>query len=328
MALEFHEQHLMKKYLFFFILLCCTEWLSAQHLPLFTQYREQAGILNPAAVHSDYFTNEYNVAFSGSYRRQWVGIESAPTTQVLQGQYMHAQRGSFGWIAGGYLMNDQTGPIGYTGAYGRLAGIITDDPYYGGLSFGLSVGAVQYRVDVNEIKLRENNDILTMDNQARLYPDVALGAYFYRQLDGGFLDGNHVYFGLSVPQVFGLDLEFKDDTGAFSTQRVQHFYGQTGMFVYLEGDSFLEPSIWIKYAPNVPLNIDFNLRYQMQTNFWLGTGLSTAGNFHLEFGYIAADFLSDDSNLKIGYGYDYSFSSFGPDVGSTHEFNVVYTFDY
>jgi type IX secretion system PorP/SprF family membrane protein len=318
----------MKKILLCLILFTLPEWCEAQHLPLFTQYREQAGILNPAAVHGDYLAFEHNVAFSGSYRRQWVGLAAAPTTQVLQGQYMYAERGSFGWIAGGYLMNDQTGPIGYTGAYGRVAGIITDDPYYGGLSFGLSIGAVQYRVDVNEIKLREDNDILTMDNQAKLYPDVGLGAYFYRQLESGWFDGNHVYVGLSVPQVFGLNLEFKDETGAFSTKRVQHFYGQLGMLAYLDGDSFLEPSVWIKYAPNAPVNADFNLRYQMQSNFWLGTGVSTAGNFHLEFGYIALDFLADDSNLKIGYGYDYSFSSFGPDVGSTHEFNVVYTFEH
>jgi type IX secretion system PorP/SprF family membrane protein len=304
------------------------EWVLAQQLPLFTQYREQAGIINPAAVHSDYFIYEHNVAFGGSYRKQWVGLEAAPTTQTLQGQYMYVERGSFSWIAGGYLINDQTGPTGFTGAYGRVAGIITDDPYYGGLSFGLSFGAVQYRVDAKEIRLRELNDIITSDNQSKIFPDFGLGAYFYRQLDGGFLDGNHVYAGVSIPQVFGLNLEFKDDTGEFSTQRIQHFYGLLGMYAYLNDGSFLEPSVWIKYAHNVPTNIDFNLRYQMQSNFWLGTGLSTAGNFHLELGYIAIDFLQDDSSFKIGYGFDYSFSSFGPDAGSTHEINLVYSFAY
>ena len=319
----------MKKILFLFVLIILGEQAIAQHLPLFTQYREQAGIINPAAVHSDYFIYEHNVAFGGSYRKQWAGIDAAPTTQTLHGQYMYTERGSFSWIAGGYLVNDQTGPTGFTGAYGRIAGIITDDPYYGGLSFGMSFGAVQYRVDAKEIRLRELNDILTADNQAKIFPDFSLGAYFYKQLDGGgFLDGNHVYAGVSVPQVFGLDLDFKDDAGEFSTKRVQHFYGLLGMYAYLNDDSFLEPSVWIKYAPNVPLNVDFNLRYQMQSNFWLGTGLSTAGTFHLELGYVAADFIREDSNFKIGYGFDYSFNSFGPEAGSTHEINLAYTFEH
>lgn len=320
---------LMKKTILFLGLILIAEWASAQHLPLFTQYREQAGIINPAAVSADYFLFEHNVAFAGSYRKQWAGLAGAPTTQTLQGQYMHAERGSFAWIAGGYLINDQTGPTGFTGAYGRVAGVITDDPYYGGLSFGLSFGAVQYRVNVNKIRLREQNDILTADNQAKLFPDFGLGVYAYRQLDGGgALDGSHVYAGLSVPQVFGLDLEFQDETGAFNIQRVQHFYGQMGMYNYLAGDSFLESSVWMKYTPNTPFNVDFNIRYQMQANFWLGTGLSTSGNYHLEAGHVVNDFLSEDANLKIGYGFDYSFNAFGPEAGTTHEINLAYTFQY
>lgn len=319
----------MKKGLLFLLFFVVVEWLPAQQLSLFTQYREQSGIINPAALNSDYFIYEHNVAFGGSYRRQWVGLENAPTTQTLHGQYMYAERGSLGWIGGAYLINDQTGPTGFTGAYGRLAGIITDDPYYGGISFGLSFGAVQYRVNTQEIRLREANDILTADDQAKIFPDFGLGAYFYRQLDGGgWLDGSHVYTGVSIPQVFGLNLDFRDETGDFSVQRVRHFYGQIGMLNYFDNDSFLELSAWIKYVPNAPVNVDFNLRYQMQSNFWLGTGLSTAGNYHLEFGYVAQDFLRDDTNFRIGYGFDYSFSAFGPEAGSTHEINLAYTFAY
>ncbi|MFT5165953.1 MAG: hypothetical protein ACI8P3_001184, partial [Saprospiraceae bacterium] len=60
----------MKNILLLIMLVMIGEWVLAQQLPLFTQYREQAGIINPAAVHSDYFIYEHNVAFGGSYRKQ------------------------------------------------------------------------------------------------------------------------------------------------------------------------------------------------------------------------------------------------------------------
>jgi type IX secretion system PorP/SprF family membrane protein len=300
--------------------------LKAQQLPLFTQYQENIGILNPAAVNSNYILYENNVSFGLSYRRQWVGIETAPTTQTLHGEYLFAESGSFGWIAGGYVLNDKTGPTSFTGAYGRFAGIITDDPYFGGLSFGLSFGAVQYRVNVSEIRLTQPEDILTAEDQSRVYPDFGLGAYFYRQIEGGFLDDDHVYVGVSVPQIFALNLEFKDDTGAFSTQRVQHYYAMAGLYHYLRNDSHFEPSIWVKYTPDAPVNVDFYLRYQMVSNFWIGTGASTSGNYHFEAGYIIGDNVGWDSKLRIGYGFDYSFTSFGPDAGTAHEINLSYSF--
>ncbi len=311
-------------YTIIFIFACLS--VKAQQLPLFTQYQENTGIINPAAVNNNYFIYEDNVAFGISYRKQWVGIANAPETQTIQGEYMYAATGGFSWIAGGYLLNDKTGPTAFTGAYGRIAGIITDDPYYGGLSFGLSFGAVQYRVNVSEIRLKDPDDILTAEDQSRVYPDFGLGAYFYRRLERGAFEGNHVYAGISVPQVFGLNLEFRDESGAFSTQRVQHYYALLGMNHYLKDDKYIQPSIWVKYTPNAPINIDFNLRYQLVDHFWIGTGVSTAGNYHLEAGYILGENMGWYSHLRIGYGFDYSFTTFGPAAGPAHEINLVYTF--
>ena len=53
------------------------------------------------------------------------------------------------------------------------------------------------------------------------------------------------------------------------------------MFKFFNDGSFVEPSVWVKYAPNVPVSADFNLRYQLASSLWLGTGLATNGNFHI-----------------------------------------------
>ena len=82
----------------------------------------------------------------------------------------------------------------------------------------------------------------------------------------------------------------------------------------------------MKYAPNAPINVDVNLRYQFAENLWIGTGASTAKNAHVEAGLLIGDLESYSRNLKIGYGFDYSFSTFGPSAGATHEVNIAFSF--
>ncbi len=294
----------------------------AQQLSLFTQYRENATLINPAAIEGDYFAYGQNMTFGVSYRSQWVGLANGPRTQTLRGSYLNTEYSGVTLLAGGHLINDQTGPTGFTGVYGRIGGVVSGDPEYSGLSIALSAGLVQYRVDASKIRLRDPNDVIGEQDQAQLFPDVGLGIYYYQMVG----DGDFFYTGVSVPQVIGLDLTFQDENGEFYTKRVQHFYGLLGFYKFFDDDSFLEPSVWVKYAPNAPINADINLRYQMPSSFWIGTGVSTGGNFHMDAGVIIGQ-NTFDNTIRIGYGFDYSFSSFGPTAGSTHEINLTFSFE-
>ena len=70
-----------------------------------------------------------------------------------------------------------------------------------------------------------------------------------------------------------------------------------------------------------------NLIYQIAQNFWLGLGGSTAQSMHIEGGILLGENLGFDNTLKVGYGYDYSFSSYGPYTGGSHEINITYAID-
>jgi len=313
----------MKRYLLLLSVtaLVTLKTLNAQQLSLFTQYRENATIINPAAVDADFLAFGQNLTFGASYRAQWVGLDNAPTTQTVRFSYLNKNASGVTFMGGAHLVNDQTGPTGFTGFYGRIAGVLSEDPEYGGFVVGLSAGAVQYRVNASEIFLREDGDILGSQNQSQLFPDVGVGVYYYQAT----ANDDYFYAGVSVPQVVGLDLTFKNDAGEFLTKRVQHFYGLLGFYKFFDNDSFIEPSLWIKYAPNVPVNLDLNIRYQTPGALWIGTGVSSAKNFHIETGVLLGNGL--DNAIRIGYGFDYSFSSFGPSAGSTHELNVAFSFD-
>ena len=309
----------MIRLLYLLTFLCLSSTISAQQIPLFTQYRQHASIINPAMINSDYLAYENNLSIGVSYRSQWVDIPNNPVTQTLVGDYMDTNGGGVRLLTGGYIINDQTGPTGFTGAYGKIGGVLSDDPYYGGVSFGLSFGVVQYRVNAEDIRLQDPSDSVPLNNQSKVFPDVGLGAFAYHRLSQGWLEDAVVYGGLSIPQVMGLNLDFSDATGEVSTKRIQHFYAVAGMYKFFDNDSFLEPSAWVKFAPNAPISVDFNLRYQMTSGFWIGTGASLSGNYHLETGFIIAQ------RLRIGYGFDYSFSNFGSYAGNTHEIHVNFS---
>ncbi len=310
-----------------YLLLSTASRVSAQQLSLFTQYRENQTIINPAAVGSNFLAYQQNLSFGISHRVQWQDFEGAPKTSVLRGEYLYPTGGAVSLLSGGYIINDQTGPTGFTGVYGRVGGLLSDDPYFGGISVGLSFGAVQYRVNSSEIRLRQGGDILDGQDVNQINPDVGLGVFAYTLLDGGIFNDDYLYGGISIPQVLGLDLAFQNDNGEFTTQRLQHYYMTVGLYKFFKEDGFLEPSVWIKYVPNTPVNVDINLRYQMAQNFWLGLGGSTARTMHIEGGFLLGENLGFDNTIRIGYGYDYSFSSFGPYTGGAHEISVSYSID-
>jgi type IX secretion system PorP/SprF family membrane protein len=312
-----------------FAFVCAYSYVFAQQLPLFTQYRDNLGIINPAAPHSDFLTQNKTISVGGTYRNQWVGLDNSPVTQVLRYEHIMAYTGnSFAPLFGTYIMRDVTGPLSMTGLYGKFGAAMTDDAEVGGFSAALSAGLVAYGLDTDKVKVRDADDVVVAGRRTRLFPDVGLGVYYWKKLDGrGFFEDDIIAGGLSVPQTIGLNVQFKNDANNLSTRRVQHFYGQFSWLHSIEDqERFLQPSIWIKYAPNAPLNVDMNVRYQLIPALWIGAGASTGGNFHAETGFNIGENAGVEGLLKIGYGFDYSYSRIGPFAGSTHEFNVIYSF--
>lgn len=299
----------------------------AQQMPLFTQYREMQGIINPAAINYGFFTDQHKGSVGVSFRRQWVNIQGPPTTQILRGEYFAADHTGVTILAGGYLMNDQTGPTGFTGLYGRVAGVITPDAEYSGLSIGLALGGVQYRIKTSELKVHDLDDIRASQDRTQFYPDLSIGAFWYQRLDG-LADDDYVYAGASIPQIMGLDLTVPTGVGSKEVrlQRVQHYYAQLGWYHFFGEGTFIEPSVWVRYLPNVPVSIDMNVRYQAANNLWVGAGASLQGTIHAEAGVILGKNMGFDTNVKFGYGFDYSTRTYGPFVGTSHEVNLSFSF--
>jgi len=312
---------------FTIITLLCTSIhiVRGQQLPLFTQYSEYKQLINPAALNNDYFRRDYKNHVSGSYRYQWTSVPGGPKTQVLKYDRVLDGYDGINWSVGGHLINDQTGPTGFSGAFLRLNAILTPDIKEEGLGIGLTVGAVQYRVNVNELEFLDP-ELLEYDNERKLAPDVGLGVFYYKNTGGGANRDNMFYAGLSVPQLLGWNLFFDKYSEKFSIKRVPHFYGVLGYNHDVTEEFYIEPTVWLRYVYQSIFSADFNIRCYFKDNFWIGGGISTAANFHLDVGVLIGPNIGYESVFKIGYAFDRAWTTYGPFFGYAHELNLSYSF--
>ncbi len=308
------------------IFLLANAGVFAQQLPMFSIYRDQWNVLNPAFLSNNYLINERNMSLGATYRRQWRGIEDGPETQVFNWEYVQEEHPI---TTGAFIVNDRAGVFGQTGVYGQFAyrmemGRRTKQS----LSVGLHAGLVQYRAKLSDIEWREPEDQISADDHL-LYPDFGFGFFFH--------DDDKYYVGASVPQVFGMTTAFKTPEGKFPILRAPHFYAVAGGYIpvswFYSDNSFLEPSVWLRAAPHVPLSLDANVRYQISERFWAGlgggmyAGKPVAAALHLEAGSIVDGEIINrpGSQLKIGFGFDVPLGVYRSAFGGSAEVHVVYS---
>ncbi len=302
--------------------------LNSQQLPLFTQYSEYQGIINPAAVNYDFFQDGYPLAFGTSIRQQWRNVPTAPKTMLLRGEYFWETGNTFNVLSGGYVINDQVGYISTTGIFGRIAIVKTSRSGFrynasdNGLSVGLLGGIVQYRVDtpgLQQIAVDKGDQAL--GNRATLIrPDVGIGISYYYKLGGRSKD--YIFLGLSVPQVLGLTIEFPE---GFDIVRTPHYYATGSYFKALSKYTHFEITTWVRKVKSVPVSLDVVAKYRFHQSIWFGIGMNSVRHVSAEFGL-----TFDSSNYKHDHRYKlaFSFNPFGPsyrgEFGDTFEVNLSY----
>lgn len=301
--------------------------LSAQQLPLFTQYREHHSLINPAAVSWGYFTYKYNLNIGVSHRSQWQEIENHPQVQHLHGEYIIKGKSNFSLLTGLNILNQSADPFYQTGTYGRAVVLFTDNPYYFGIAAGFMVGGVQYRLKINDLVTFDDEPVLNnigSNDLTSFRPDVGLGIYFYKQFRKSILKGDNLYGGFSIPQILGMQAHQNENL----VETQQHFFAVLGYYKYLNEDSFIEPSIWAKSVPNAPLNFDFNVRFQYSNIFWIGTGFSTNDSVLFETGILIGENFKLNRMLRIGYsGSIFIQENIRNEFGASHEINLGLAMD-
>ena len=284
---------------------------------------------NPAQVSEEFLLFENTITVDVDYLSQWVDIKGNPTTQNLYIQYLYETEGAFNLLFGGRISNDETGPTGQIGGYGSIAALYApEDPYYGGMSIGFSLGAVQYRVNTGEFNPRHANDILTFDNRKSTRPDIGLGFSYYKKDRNGWLNDGYWWAGLSAQQILSNDATFDNVRGELELNKVPHTLLFGGFQKYFADAAMVQPSILVRYIPNAPVNLDVNFRYFNKEAFWVGIGGSSSRTMFLEAGVVLGDNIGfDGRNVRVGYQFGYSLKDYGASIGNIHQFQLNYSFE-
>ncbi|TVR79784.1 MAG: type IX secretion system membrane protein PorP/SprF [Chitinophagaceae bacterium] len=291
--------------------------IQAQQFPIFSQYRENSFVLNPAVAGS----NDYRM-ISLSYRNQWTGINESPQTQNATFR-TPIHRSNLG--IGVNIVNDQTGPTGFTGINLALAyhlGMTKLNPFRyptfirnSRLSFGLSASFIQYRLNASELSLDMPNDpTIFENNEFRLLPNAGLGFYYYYS--------DNFFLGFSVPQAVPYNMLFIGDGGEATLKRVIHYYTVLGGSInFGTQDEFkIQPMVWYRALPKAPNQLDGLIRFNYDDLVWIGGGYRTSGTAIFEAGFMIAQLVS------LGYSYDLGLTDVSSVLGSTHEITLSFRF--
>ncbi len=294
----------MKKYLFF-LLASSSVFVTnvfAQQDPQFSQY-----MFNPLYTNPGYAGSRGLMNGALEFRKQWVGMDGAPTTMVLAVN-TPTKKGKVG--VGLEVINDQIGPKNSTGAYLDYAYRIHCGK--GKLAFGLGAGVMSYKVNWGKVTYKDGADGYNQLGSVSITkPDFKFGVYF---------NNKNFFFGMSLTHLNREVYTVMHDSLTFTAKMTPHGFTTIGRAFQISDNVLFSPSIMIRGVSGVASrDVDLNLNFRIKDVLWLGVSIRSDKTL------IAIAQYNITNHLKLGYSYDMTLSRLAHYQSGTHE--VVLGFD-
>jgi type IX secretion system PorP/SprF family membrane protein len=282
---------------------------------LFSVLQISSIIAQQEAQHSFYFFNplEFNPAYAGSReylnitsvnRAQWLGWDGAPKTSFLSIQSPVARQ-KIG--LGATLLLDQIGARSRLYAKGNFAYHLPLNDNGLRLSFGLSMGIQQERLNFSNLLVSDQTDPNYVNANNSLSTLVGSGIY---------LHGEKFYIGAAVPKTVQLTQQNNTQT----VQLAQHFYLMSGYVKPINSVIDLKPSVLLKYVEHAPLTIDLNVSAFFYKQVWLGALYRVNEAIGINTAYQLSD------RFMLGYAFDYPINGMRTQQWGNHE--LVLTLEF
>ena len=288
------------------IMILDIEQVKAQTEPMYSQYMYNMLGVNPA-----YAGNREALSFNFFQRNQWNGIKGAPkTTSISLDQAI--KYGKIGW--GVQVYDDRLGVEAATGFNGMLSTRIQVSKK-GILSGGLSFGLMNYRINLNDVKNRNNpNDpsFISTNNPSTWKPSLGMGIYY---------NTDRFYASVSTPSILKSRLaSYEDFNSSMVKSNAFHLFANTGYVFDINEDLKLKPSTMVKMVSGAPIEADLNM------NLWLKDIIGIGGSYRTGDAFVGMIELQATSNLRFGYAYDVPFNPLKYFTKGSNELILRYEF--
>jgi type IX secretion system PorP/SprF family membrane protein len=236
-------------------------------------------------------------------RRQWVGVDGAPVTYLINGNLPIE---SIGGAAGLIIFNDQVAIERQTEVNAYFAkGIQLNSGSY--LAVSINAGVRNYTANYSALDATDP----TFRNDVRgTKPNMGFGVMYYT---------DWYYLGLSAPEltITSLGTASVQDNSNFRN----HYYFSGALLTNVNEDIKFKPATLVAYASGVPLVADISGTFYMKGALGLGINYRTDKEMS---GIITLNINA----FHVGYGYQFGTSSanLGGFNNATHEISLSYRF--
>lgn len=278
------------KRIFYLFLLIIFSWTAAdaQQESHYTHFMYTKQLLNPGYVGSKGMPS-----FLGLYRKQWIGFDGAPESQLLTfNAPFFDPRVGFGLA----VAHQQTGDTEeYVGNMAYSYNLINGDDL--NVRFGVMGTLKHLRLDF----FRNDAVILNQGDQSL---DL-ISSEFPRTLGnvgaGIYVNAKGAYLGFSVPNL--LTKTIGVSTSQDPALEKPHFYGMAGAIIPIPESKFsIYPNVLFKYVENAPYSLDLNVSAIYNNIFTFG-----ASYRHGDTNSDSVDFLAHfqaTPQFGVGLAYD------------------------
>tara|TARA_B100000809_G_scaffold150447_1_gene147956 strand:+ start:1294 stop:2214 length:921 start_codon:yes stop_codon:yes gene_type:complete len=279
-----------------------TPFLFAQQDAMFTQYMFNEVTINPA-----YAGSHDVVSMTGLVRKQWVGMDGAPSTQSFN---VHTPLRNNKIGLGLSIVNDKIAvsnnlTINAAGSYRIDLGKSTH------LQFGLQAGITNHKTDLGRLKVEDDSELVfAQGTVSKILPNIGGGLYFFT---------DKFYLGLSVPQLVNNTLS---ENGVSLAKQERHLFVTTGYVFTLNQNLKFKPTLFYKYVKGAPMQLDVTGSLIIKDKFWVGLAWRSFDSADFLLGFQATE------QLFLGYAFDYSLTSLNKYNTGSHELVVNYRFSF
>lgn len=299
-------------------MICCSIFLNAQQLPLYSDYQMNGFIINPAIAGNEGYTT-----ISMSNRIHWIGLDESPKTYVLsiQGRllrqnyqvknnFITKKREAFkrsGRVGlGAYVFSDRNGLMNRTGVQFTYAYHIFMNNRQ--LSFGMAVNTFQFSITQDKLDFRDPDPLMLNPDFANkvLVPDATVGIYLLSSAS---------FLGFSVSNLFESRVKLGTETYDYKIYR--HYFLMGGKRFNPDEDFSLEPSFLLKATEKLVFQADMQLRGYYQSNYYAGLVYRTGSAIGIQLG-------AHWDRFYFSYAFDYTLTSIQSHTFGSHELNLAY----